>query len=52
MILKATVQEEGPEQLHPKVTSEAAVCSCSSKEVILEISQYLQENICGGVFFK
>ena len=51
MVLKVTVQKESPKQSHPKVTSEAAVCRCSSKKVILEISKYLQQNICVGVFF-
>ena len=31
--------------------SEAAVCRCSSKQVLLEILQYSQENICVGVSF-
>ena len=51
MVLKVTVQKESPKQSHPKVTSEAAVWRCSSKKVILEISKYLQQNICVGVFF-
>ena len=32
--------------------SEAAVCRCSSKQVLLEILQYSQENICVGVSFN
>ena len=51
MVLKVTVQKETPKQSHPQVTSEAAVCRCFSKMVILEISQYLQENIWVGVIF-
>ena len=51
MVLKATLQEESPRQSLPKVTSEAGVRRCSSKEVFLEISQYSQENICVGAFF-
>ena len=51
MVLKATAQKESPKQSHPKVTSEAVVCRCSSKQVILKISQYLQENVCVGAFF-
>ena len=31
MVLKATLQEESPEQSLPKVSSEAAVRRCSSK---------------------
>ena len=34
-----------------KVISEAAVSRCSSKEVLLKISQYSQENTCVGVSF-
>ena len=37
MVLKTTVQKESPKQSLPKVTSEAAVRRCSSKEVFLEI---------------
>ena len=51
MVLKAVVQKESPKQSLPKVTSEAAVCRCSSKEMFLEISQYSQENICVEVPF-
>ena len=50
MVLKATIQKES-HQSHPNATSETAVWRCSSKQVILEISQYLQENICVGAFF-
>ena len=32
--------------------SEAAVCRCSSKQVLLEMSQYSQENINVGVYFN
>ena len=35
--------EKSPKQSLPKVTSEAAICRGSSKQVFLEISQYLQE---------
>ena len=49
MVLKATLQKESPKQSLPKVSSEAAVRRCSSKLVLLEISQYSQENICVGV---
>ena len=34
------------------VSSEAAVCGCSSKEVFLNILQYSQENDRVGVFFS
>ena len=46
MVLKAAVQKESPKQSLAKVTSEAAVHRCSSKWMLLEISQYSQENIC------
>ena len=51
MAFKATLQKESPKQSLPEVSSEAAVRRCSSKQVLLEISQYLQENICVGVTF-
>ena len=34
-----------------KTDAEAAVRKCSSKYVLLEILQYLQENTCVGVSF-
>ena len=49
--MKVTVKKESPKQSLPKITSETAVCRCSSKEVLLEISQYSQENICVGIYF-
>ena len=33
------------------VSSEAAICRCSSKEVFLNILQYSQEDACVGVSF-
>ena len=51
MVLKVTVQKETPKQSHPQVTAEVVVCRCFSKMVILEILQYLQENIWVGVIF-
>ena len=53
MVLKATVQKKSPKQLLPKVTSEAAVCRCSSKYVFLEISQYRQKtSVLESLFSK
>ena len=52
MVLKVTVQKESPIQLLPKITSEAAVHRCSSKQVFLEILLYSQEKICDGVSFQ
>ena len=49
MVLKATVQNECPEvtsyfpQSLPKVTPETVVRRCSSKWVLLEVSQHSQE---------
>ena len=37
MVLKAAVQKESPKQSLPKVTSEAAIRRCSSKQVFFEI---------------
>ena len=50
MVLKATLQKESPIQELPKVTPEAVVCRYSSKQVLLESSQYSQEKICLGSF--
>ena len=49
MVFKATLQKES--HFLPKVSSEPAVRRYSSKQVFLEISQYLQKKICVGVFF-
>ena len=36
----------------PLEVSEAAVCRCSSKQMILKIPQYSQENTCVGMSFS
>ena len=51
MVLKVTAPKESPKQSLAKVTWEAAVCSCSSEQMLIEILQYSLENICVGVFF-
>ena len=51
MDFKVTLQKESPKQSLPKVSSEAAVRRCSSKQVFLEISQYSQKSISAGVTF-
>ena len=38
--------------LFQELFSEAVICRCSSKQVLLKILQYSQENICVGVLEK
>ena len=52
MVFKAILQKESPKESLPKVSSEAALRTCSSKHMFLEISRYSQENICVGVIFN
>ena len=37
MVLKMTAQKENPKQSLAKVTSEAAICRCSSEWMLIEI---------------
>ena len=50
--LKRLSRKKSPKESLPKVSSEAAVRRCFSKQVFLEISQYSQENMCLSVFLK
>ena len=51
MVWKVTAQKESLKESLPKATSEVAVCRCSSKQVLLEISQYSQKkHLCLSLF--
>ena len=56
MVLKVILQKESPKQSQPKVSSEAAVRRCSSKQVFSEISvlrpaALFKRNFNTGVFW-
>ena len=49
IIIKATLQKESSKQSLPKVSSEAAICRCSSKQMFLTVS-FAGKHFCGSHF--
>ena len=52
MVSKATVKKESPKQSLTKITLEAAVRRCSSKQVLLETTTLFKRDFKTGVFLR
>ena len=52
MVLKATVQKEGPKQSHPKVTSEEGMQLFFKIGDVRNFARFTGKHMCWSIFFK